>query len=160
MFDVSGPFPAENNGCTLGHFPKHNSANPMARCIHYPDVIRPTRDQLSTPCWFFGRFTEEDLTPLKHHVRTAAFRCKYTYGGCFLKTRLHGDSRPHPVGMLLNACRIFKMVDLYSLNRIPTDPCLHVRIHPLRIVRNFSCFADSNHMVFASPSRSNHKSVF
>ena len=74
--------------------------------------------------------------------------------------RLHGDSRPHPPGMLLNACRSFEMVDSKLLNGIPADPCLPVRIHLLRIVNNFLCFADSSHMVFVSLSKSKLKSVF
>jgi hypothetical protein len=36
----------------------------MARCVNYPDIIRPSRDRFSTPCWFFGRFKEEGSRPL------------------------------------------------------------------------------------------------
>ena len=52
------------------------------------------------------------------------------------------------------------MVDLYLLNGIPADPRLPVRIHPLRIVINFSCFVDSSHMVFALPPKSKAQECF
>ena len=65
MLDVAGPLPAENYGCAVGEFPKDDTADPMARCVNYPDIIRPPRDQFLTPCWFFGRFTEEGSTPLQ-----------------------------------------------------------------------------------------------
>jgi hypothetical protein len=64
ILDVGGPLPAENDGCTVGEFPNDDTANPLARCVYYSDVIWQSRDQFSTPCWFFGRFTEEGSTPL------------------------------------------------------------------------------------------------
>ncbi len=110
MFDVSRPFPAEDNECTLGQFSKHNSTNPMVICIHYPDVIRPTRDQLLTLCWFFGRFAEEGLTPLKRREDNRIPLQIYIWWA-LLEDAVARNSRPHPAGMLLNTCCIFKMVD-------------------------------------------------
>ena len=68
---------------------------------------------------------------------------------------LHGDRSPSPAGKAVNACLILARTDSNSLKGMPLALRSLVRIQLGRMVSSWSRFADSNHIVFSIPSKSN-----
>jgi hypothetical protein len=93
-------------------------------------------------------------------MSTLQFLCRYTKAGWSLRIRLHDDSSPTPAGIHVNACQSYAMTDSNSLKGIPAVSLVPSHIQLLRIVRSFSLFANSSHIVFAEPSKSKPSSVF
>jgi hypothetical protein len=93
-------------------------------------------------------------------VRSRWLQLRKTYVRCALRTLLHGDSRPTPVGMHVNACQNFATVDSNSLNGIPVVPHVPACTQPFNRVSSFSRLASSSHIVLFKPSKLNPRSVF
>ncbi len=73
---------------------------------------------------------------------------------------LHGDRSPKPAGKAVKACLILATTDSNSLKGMPLVLRSLVFIQLWRMVSNWSRLADSNHIVFSIPSKSNPNNVF
>ena len=75
--------------------------------------------------------------------------------GLVLRIALHGDRSPKPAGKAVKACLILARTDSNSLKGMPLVLHLLVSIQLWRMVSFWSCLAESNHIVFLIPSKSN-----
>jgi hypothetical protein len=131
----------------------------------WPDASTiPTKSgQPLVSSWHFVGSCVDSRRSVQHPstaVRSRWLRLRKTYVGCALRTLLHGDSKPTPPGMHVNACRIFATVDSNSLNGTPAVPHVPVCTHLFNRVSSFSRLADSSHILLFEPSKSNPSSGF
>ncbi len=80
--------------------------------------------------------------------------------GLVRRIALHGERSPKPAGKAVKACLILARTDSNSLKGMPLVLRSLVHIQLWRMVSSWFRLADSNHIVFSIPSKSNPNIVF